>query len=338
MPRNFLICFYLLSALALPASSQNKDNNINFEAVDAFAKTVRYNGDLQELTNTLTTPYADSIYKLRAIFIWIADNIEYDYKLLNSGRTEWNRFECSGSRESCAEARIDWNNKHLEHVLNKKKTVCNGYTKLFKRMCNMVGIQNEMVDGYVKKTPFQIGLVLNVSHTWNVVNLGGVNYYFDVTWAAGSCKVDEESGKLTDFVKRYQDFYWQTPKHKFMRNHFPKDEKWIAETGYTKEQFFNAPYFYPNDLTKNIESNAPDSGVIKTRTGDTIHFQFKFKKPVKNIQVNTNNYKNVEISLINQSEWVNNIYQFDYVVKENSLYYIEILFDSKESIRYKVKF
>lgn len=338
MLKQCFIFLFFLSVLTVPGFSQNSNSNINFQQVDEFARTVRYNGDLQELTNTLTTPYADSMYKLRAIFIWIADNIEYDYKLFNSGSNEWNRFECYGSRETCAQARLDWNNKHLEHVLNKKKTVCNGYTKLFKRMCNMAGIQNEMVDGYVKKTPFQIGLVLNVSHTWNVVNLGGVNYYFDVTWAAGSCKTDEESGKLTDFVKQYKDFYWQTPMQKFMRNHFPKDEKWIAETGRTKEQFFNAPYFYPNELIRNMESNTPDSGVLKTHIGDTIHFGFTFKKPVKKIQVNTNNYKNVEILLTNKAEWANNIYRFDYVVKENSLYYIEILFDGKEGIRYKVKF
>lgn len=338
MLKQWTIFLFFSSMLTVSGFSQNSNSNTNFQQVDEFARTVRYNGDLQELTSTLTTPYTDSVHKLRAIFIWIADNIEYDYKLYNSGSKEWNYFECSGSKASCAQARIDWNNKHLEYVLNKKKTVCNGYTKLFKRMCNMVGIQNEMVDGYVKKTPFQIGLVLNISHTWNVVNLGGVNYYFDVTWAAGSCKADEESGKLTDFIKQYKDFYWQTPIQKFMRNHFPSNEKWIAETGRTKEQFFNAPYFYSNELIRNMESNTPDSGVLKTHVGDTIHFSFTFKKPVKNIQVNTNNSKNVEILLLNKAEWANNIYRFDYVVKENSLYYIEILFDGKEGIRYKVKF
>ncbi len=331
----FILFVFIFS---LSVAAQNNETKINFKPVDDFARTVKYNGDLQELTNTLTTPYPDTVYKLRTIFIWIADNIEYDYKLFNSGSNEWNHFECSGSKASCAQARADWENKFLEHVLDKKKGVCSGYAKLFKKMCEMVGIQNEMVDGYVKKTPFQIGLALSVSHSWNVVKLDGINYYFDVTWAAGSCPPDEETGKLLDFVKRYQDFYWQTPKQKFMRNHFPRDEKWIAETGYTKEQFFNAPYFYPNDLTKNIESNAPDSGIIKVRIGDTIHFRFKLKNPIKNIQVNSNNYKNVEISLTNKSEWANNDYQFDYVVKENSLYYIEILFDSKEGVRYKVKF
>ncbi|MEP7238083.1 MAG: transglutaminase-like domain-containing protein [Ferruginibacter sp.] len=337
MALKFLISCSLIFAFTFSATSQIKDNNINFQQVDDFARTVKYNGDLQELTSTLTAPYSDSLYKVRAIFIWIADNIEYDYKMFNSGSTEWNHFECSGSKQSCAQALIDFENKLLEHVLDKKKAVCNGYAKLFKKMCGMVGIQNEMIDGYVKRNQFQIGLILSVTHSWNVVRLGGINYYFDVTWAAGGGKTDEESGKLLNFVKHYQDFYWQTPKYKFMRNHFPKDEKWIAETGYTKDQFFNAPFFYPNDLTKNIESNTPDSGVLKTRVGDTLHFRFAFKSPVKNIQVNTNNYKNVEILLINKSAWDNNIYQFDYVVKENSLYYIEILFDSKESIRYKVK-
>lgn len=334
----FLICFHLLSVLTISASAQNKNSDLIFGAVDNFARTVHYNGNLQELTNTLTTPYTDSIYKLRAIFIWIADNIEYDYKLFNSGSKEWNQFSCSGTKASCDQARAEFENKLLEHVLDKKKAVCNGYAKLFKKMCDIAGIPNETVDGYVKQTPFQVGLILSVSHTWNVVKLGGENCYFDVTWAAGSCKHDDESGKITDFVKRYQDFYWQTPRQKFLRNHFPKDAKWIAETGRTKEQFFNAPYFYPNDLTKNIETHVPDSGVIKTRAGDTLHFKFAFKKPIKNIQVNTNNYKNVEIFLINKPEWDNNVYQFDYIVKENSLYYIEILFDSKESIRYRVKY
>jgi transglutaminase/protease-like cytokinesis protein 3 len=319
------------------ASAQSKDNSINFQPVDDFARTVKDNGNILELTNTLTAPYPDTIKKLRAIFIWVADNIEYDYKMYNSGNDEWKHFDCYGTKVSCAQARTEWENKLLQHVLDKKKAVCSGYAGLFKRMCTLAGIQNEMVDGYVKRTPFQIGLVLNVSHTWNVVKLGGINYYFDVTWAAGGCRQDEESGKLLDFTKHYQDYFWQTPKHKFMRNHFPKEEKWIAETGFTKQQFFNAPYFYPNALTKNIESNSPDSGVIKTRVGDTIHFRFIFTKPIKNVQVNTNNYKNVEILLTNKPAWENNIYQFDYVVKENSLYYIEILFDNKESVRYKVK-
>jgi hypothetical protein len=336
MPLRVLIFLFLFCTSSSSVYSQNGSSN-NFQQVDDFARSVKYNGNLHELTNTLTTPYTDTLYKLRAIFIWIADNIEYDYKLFNSGSSEWNHFDCYGSKASCAQARIEWENKLLEHVLDKKKAVCNGYGKLFKRMCEQVGIKNEMVDGYVKKNQFQIGLVLNVSHSWNVVKLGGLNYYFDVTWAAGSCKTDEESGKLTDFVKQYKDFYWQTPKQKFMRNHFPKDEKWIAETGRTKEQFFNAPYFYPSELVRNMENNSPDSGVIKTRVGDTLHFRFTFKNPVKNIQVNTNNYRNVEILLTNKAAWDNNIYQFDYVVRENSLYYIEVLFDSKEGIRYKVK-
>ena len=335
MSQKFLIPF-LFCALSFQAFSQNK-NNIDFQVVDDLARSIHYNGDLQELTNKLTVPYTDTIYKLRSIFVWIADNIDYDYKLFNSGSTEWNHFNCSGTKASCAQARVEWENKLLEHVLDKKKAVCNGYAKLFIRMCSQVGIQNEMVDGYVKNTAFQVGLTLNVSHSWNVVKLGGVNYYFDVTWAAGSCKHDEESGKLTDFVKHYQDFYWQTPRDKFMRNHFPKDDKWMTDAGRTKEQFFNAPYFYPGELAQNIEVNSPDSGIITARPGDTIHFRFKLKIPVKNIQVNTNNYKNVEISLINKAEWVNNVYQFDYIVKENSLYYIEILFDSKKAIRYKVK-
>jgi len=328
-------CLFLL---ILPASgfSQNNSPNKDFQAVDNFARTVKYDYSLEELTNKLTTPYTDTLDKLRAIFIWIADNIEYDYKLFNSGSEEWNNFNCRGTKAACDVARNEWENNLLLHVLDKRKAVCNGYAKLFKKMCGIVGIQNDVVGGYVRKAPFQIGLTLSVTHAWNVVRLGGVNYYFDVTWAAGGCKRDEETDKLSEFVKHYNDFYWQTPKSKFIRNHFPKEDKWALETGYTKEIFFNAPYFYPNELAQNIESNTPDSGVIKAGIGDTIHFKFILKKPLRNLLVNTNNYENVEISLINKAGWVNNVYQFDYIVKENSMYYIEILFDFKKTVRYKV--
>jgi len=143
MLQKLLVCFHLLCTLSFPAFAQNKDNDLNFQAIDNFARTVHYRGDLEELTNTLTTPYSDTVYKLRAIFIWIAGNIEYDYKMFNSGSNEWNQFNCQGTKATCAQARADWENKLLNHVLNKKKAVCNGYAKLFKRMSNMVGIQNE---------------------------------------------------------------------------------------------------------------------------------------------------------------------------------------------------
>ncbi|WP_462249158.1 transglutaminase domain-containing protein [Ferruginibacter sp.] len=290
------------------------------------------------LTNKLTIPYADSISKLRSIFIWITDNIEYDYKLSNSGDDRWRHFSCKGNKETCAQARLEWENGVLEHVLSTKKAVCSGYSFLFKKMCNIIGIQNEMIPGYTKMGPQHIGIPLNVTHDWNIVKMGDETFVCDATWASGGVKVNEETGKPYEFVKQYQNYYWLTPLNKFARNHHPKDAKWILESNATKESFFNAPYFYPGELSINIERNLPDSGVIKSKVGDTIHFEFTCNYQVQKIHVTTNNYRNTEMLFSGKSQQSNNIYKFDYVVKENSLYYIDILFDEKKAIRYRVKY
>jgi transglutaminase/protease-like cytokinesis protein 3 len=322
----------------LAGLTQSKISDVNFDQVDAFARSVKYDNDLATLTNKLTAPYTDSLYKLRAIFIWITDNIAYDYKLLNSGDDKWSRFSCTGTKATCDAAITAWENDFLDYVLSKKKGLCSGYAKLFKKMCDIAGIKNERVAGYVKKSFFQIGLVLNVTHDWNIVTIGGKSFACDATWAAGICKTDEESGKPTDFVKLYQDFFWLTPYNKFARNHYPKDSRWVLEGNATKEDFFNAPFFYPGEFTQNIESVLPDNGVIKSKIGDTIHFKFACKYQVKKIELNTNNYKMPDILFTSQQLPANTIYKFDYVVKENSLYYIEILFDSRKVIRYKISY
>ncbi|MFM2326317.1 MAG: hypothetical protein RIR31_519 [Bacteroidota bacterium] len=334
-----VLIFFLLLALQTISYSQNKFSNTNFQQVDDFARSVKYKTDLTDLTNKLTTPYTDSIYKLRAIFIWITDNIAYDYKLLNSGDDRWRRFSCNGNKATCTQARIDWENGVLEHVLNSRKAVCSGYSFLFKRMCNIAGIRNEMIPGYIKNGPQQIGLPLSVTHDWNIIQLEGETLVCDATWAAGGCKADE-SGRPVDFIKNYQNYYWLTPVHKFARDHHPKEDKWITagNSNTSKESFFNAPYFYPLPLSRNIEKHIPDTGVIAGKIGDTLHFEFTCSYEVKKIQVTTNNYRDMDMLFSGRSIQPNNIYKFDYVVKENSLYYIDILFDFKKVLRYRVKY
>jgi len=74
--------------LLLPGSIHSQDfiKKSPFFIVDSFSRTIRYKHDLNRLTKELTDPYAEQLLKARAIFIWITDNIEYDYKFINNGR------------------------------------------------------------------------------------------------------------------------------------------------------------------------------------------------------------------------------------------------------------
>ena len=334
MPLKILSIIFLLAVTQI-SFSQDRLTEYNFKSVDSFARFVKYDNDLSKLTNTLTAPYTDSIYKLRAIFIWITDNIEYDYKFLTKGGQAG--FSCTGTKEICDAAKINYENNFVQNCLENRKGICSGYAYLFKRMCGSTGINSDVVDGYVKVNPYQVGLLLNVSHSWNVVTVDGKNYFFDLTWASGSCKADE-NGKPTAFVKYYEDYYWMLPYDKIARNHYPNNEKWIAPgMPYNKEVFFNNPFFYSAKVLSNIAVSNPESGVLTTHIGDTVRFKFSYRDKINRITINTNTKKNIEVLTTSPSSgWPNN-FQFDYVVTENFLYYIDIFFDGQPALRYKVK-
>ncbi len=76
-------------------------------------------------------------------------------------------------------------------ALVRKKALCEGYTKAFSYLCNLVGIENVIVTGETY-----------VPHTWNMVKLGGNWYHVDVTWD----KSDDELHKLYPDVILYQYF------------------------------------------------------------------------------------------------------------------------------------
>nr|HPH32037.1 hypothetical protein [Chitinophagaceae bacterium] len=124
-----------------------------------------------------------------------------------------------------------------------------------------------------------------------------------------------------------------------------------------KDKFAANPYFDPDILSK-IKLHSPTTGMINGKKGDTIHFKFEYTGTIEKLQVNTNLYRNAEVwgwEQINKRKkvWVQdtfalkrqrytpfvktgNLYEFDYVIPENSLYYLDILFDFQRVMRFKV--
>ena len=66
-------------------------------------------------------------------------------------------------------------------ALVRKKAHCEGYSKAFSYLCNMVGIENVLVTGETY-----------VPHMWNMVKLGGNWYHVDVTWDDPEDQLHEE--------------------------------------------------------------------------------------------------------------------------------------------------
>jgi hypothetical protein len=109
---------------------------IDFSSVDSFATTVRYEDDIYTLTAKLTNPYPEQLFKTRAIFRWITDNIRYDYRHYNrynyKGR-EPKTFTCKEGK-NCEAERVAWEMKYINRVLKKKKAIW-AATRCFLKEC-----------------------------------------------------------------------------------------------------------------------------------------------------------------------------------------------------------
>jgi len=108
----------------------------DFSKVDSLAMIVKYDGDIARLTKQLTDPFPDKLLKVRAIFRWITDNIEYDYKFYNKTSYQGKEpkpFECMGDSMTCETKKQVWENGYINKALDNKKAVCQGYSMLFAR-------------------------------------------------------------------------------------------------------------------------------------------------------------------------------------------------------------
>lgn len=356
MQKQKLIILLLLLLRSPIAYSQKDFSNYMFSNIDSFARSVVYENDIYKLTTQLTANYFNEVEKARSIFIWITENISYDYKFVNKGK-EIKSPSCDESKD-CSIKLKDWENNYINKVLEKKKGICDGYSRLFKRMCEIAGLKCEIISGRARTEPYQVGNPTSVNHSWNAILIDSSYYFLDATWAAGFCTKDEETEKLVKFQKQYNNYYWLTPFKKLVRNHYPENGRWVYEENYPKEKFFQNPY-YAHGVIESIDLISPTSGVIDAKKGDTISFKFTYPNSIQNIQINTNGFRNPPIYTVKkitkkhskleldtfalkkqryiQFKHTDNLYEFSYIMTDNSIYYVDILFDYKQVMRFKIK-
>jgi hypothetical protein len=342
--------FFFLILFSNLTFAQNTNIQTEFNEIDDYAKSVKYEGDISKLVIDLTKNCKTEIQKARAIYFWISDNISYDYKTFNKEK-KIKVFKCK-TTEECELKKAKWNEKFINKVLKKKKGICSGYSELYKKMCSIADIRCEVIEGYVKTEPFQIGRMGDLDHAWNVLIIDNNYYYLDLTWSSGYCTINSKN-KLNKFIKKRNEYYWLTPIDKLSRNHFPKDTLQLVNSKYNKTIFKKNPYI-KNSILPDIEILSPNSGIINAKIGDTILFKFYFKKSIDKLQINTNLVRNPKIwNLIDDVEVIdeialekqkykeykkeNDVYSFNYIVDSKSLRFIEILFEYRLKLKYLIK-
>jgi transglutaminase/protease-like cytokinesis protein 3 len=208
---------------------------------------------------------ATDVEKFRALFVWIADNISYDYpmyqkiirkeKKLKSRRKKLNAFSMRTSKAI-----------HRKMILHKK-SICSGYATLLEYMCQEAGLLCVFVSGYGRT--WGAPDIRGANHAWNAVKMNKEWYLCDVTWASGSV---DEIGK---FHKHFDDLYFLTDPDLFIANHYPTDPTWaLLKDPPPLNQFLNTPFKADGFLRNKINQYTPDKQYLNVKTDAPLEFRF----------------------------------------------------------------
>jgi transglutaminase/protease-like cytokinesis protein 3 len=166
--------------------------------------------------------------KTRAIFIWVASNIQYDIDNMFA----INFYE---SKE-----------EKIAKPLKTRKGICENYAGLFSDICSKSNIKSFVIEGYTK----QNGFADYIPHAWCAAFIDNSWFMFDPTWGSGYIN----GGK---FYKRINNEYYKASPSTLIKSHMPFDYLW---------QFLNYPItnqeFYEGKTIQNKSKpffNYPDS-------------------------------------------------------------------------------
>ncbi len=151
---------------------------------------------VDELAAYIKQHFVSDTSRLRAIYVWVANNIRYD--------TE---------RYQEVLKKVQKPPQTVPEVLKARSAVCQGYSDLFTALCRNVGINATTVSGYVKLG----GKVMPVGHAWVATELNGEWFLFDPTWSAGY--VDNN----LHFVKLFNNAFYKVQPATFIADHMPFD-------------------------------------------------------------------------------------------------------------------
>lgn len=243
--------------LAIPFSGFGQSwNPDRFSLVDQHVSEINRQAIFhpQILVNMLTKDLSNDYDKVRAIYVWIASNIEYDMLAYYHDRNE---------------------GQGINQVLRSGKALCSGYSLLFQYFCQLASVEAVIIEGYAKGYGYKKGDSFKESnHAWNAVNIYGSWYLLDATWAAG---MPVESSKRRN--QPDTNSYFLVDPAKFVETHLPEDPSWQLieqkvslyefETGNSpdqRDQRFDD--FSPNYYAT---SNEYDQDLIKFKRATAFH-------------------------------------------------------------------
>lgn len=253
--KNCVSILLLLASFTALAQKGEKD----WYAIDAAVRQINA-ASPDSLVQKLTAAYTTDAQKVRAIYSWITQNVSYNTSLYNpskrSAKKEWDPTDTMTVWKSGDEMTAI-------RVMHRRYTVCEGYAKLFKVLCDYAGVESKLVYGYVRTNVGSRRFRTN--HTWNAVRIDSAWHLLDATWAAGYFNYRNE------FIQERNDYYYLTPPQIFIRDHYPEDLRWaLLDEVPAYNELNKAPFHYKTFDKYGLQPPTQMTGVLQAMAGDTV--------------------------------------------------------------------
>lgn len=325
--KQYITILFLI--IALNVSSQKA--TVDFSIVDYKVQFVKTASPL-ELTKQLTSFCNNDLEKVRAIFKWITNNIDYQT------RQPGNRRGIPVSNES------DNDNSPLkpldervaETVLKKGAAQCHGYTRLFKTLCSYAGIRSEIITGYarVDKSHKRFGN----NHTWNAVMIDNKWQLLDVTWASGFISWSGDK-----FIRSFNEEYFLTSPARFILDHYPDDLSWsLMDKPPVLSEFRTSPFKQKTYSKYKIMAYTPVSGIIELNQGDTIQVELETFDAERDRSIGADPFLDISLFstassvLLSPSSVINNKVNYIYCATSPTVEWLYIQYNDDVIMRYRL--
>ena len=201
---------------------------VDFTSIDDYAKAYpKKTSTIDELANYFLLKEASELEKARMIYVWLAENINYDDHGYNSKQIGDNS---------------------AEGVMKNKLAVCAGFANLYQALGEKLGLKISTLTGLAKGYDYEGDSYDNLedasNHAWNAINIDGVWKIFDATWGQGYAFTNSK-GKLVSKKEVDNEWFNIDPKISIF-SHLPEesDKQFLSPT-ISFETFLEMPIIVP---------------------------------------------------------------------------------------------
>ncbi|KGL62801.1 transglutaminase domain-containing protein [Polaribacter sp. Hel1_85] len=306
---------FLILFLSLNISSQD------LKKVDLIIYSYHSITSAEQLAKRIDYDFNTDIEKIRALYTWLTLNIQYDYSVSTNIKSPEIIIH---NGEIDLKYRLRWiENNLVSKTISTKKSVCYGIAITFKKVCDLLNLESELIKGYTRTLNNEINYIpKNKNHIWNAVKINEKWVIVDATYGL---KRNAKNSKPNYY-------YFDIEKEKLNLTHFTSNPKWINYLNQKKlKNFCYQPIFSDAYFKYNVELIEPLKGKI-TSEREKIILKIRNIKPETEISYKFEESLYRQIPTVKSKNYTTNIV-IDNPKKNTNLY---IYLDGEYALSYKI--